>query len=120
MASKDISCDATIISKPFYHTDITCRDFSVNGYNKNSTIARCVLMYYSNEIYIWGWRFPGNTEMNFAHSSALEVPTERSCSMKIIIYDDMVEFMANRYDNVKGKMQIFTTLSDKPILLVPI
>ena len=100
----DISCDQKITSKPFYHQEFECRDFSANGLT-NKTIVSCALMYYNIPIFRFGWIFVSNVENNWVHPISMRAPDLRSCSMKLNLHDDIIETISKFYDEVKGKMQ---------------
>ena len=102
----DISCDQKITSKPFHHQEFECRDFSATEH-RNKTIAGCSLMYYTWTMYEFGWNYNKNVENNWVHPISIKEPTDRSCSMKLNLHNDIVETIPKFYDQVKGKMQHF-------------
>ena len=100
----DISCDTKITSKPFHHQEFECRDFSASGHS-NKIIASCELKYYAFPMFRFGWNYDKNVENNWVHPISIEEPTDRSCSMKLNLHNDITETTSKFYDEVKGKMQ---------------
>ena len=102
-SSDDISCDQKIASKPFYHQEFECRDYSATEL-RNKTIASCSLFYYGFPMFEFGWNYNKNVENNWVHPIIIE-PTDRSCSMKLNLHNDIVATISKFFDQVQGKMQ---------------
>ena len=104
-STPDISCDQTIKSSPQYHYEIACQDFSPHGYTNGTLIDVCELNTYGNTAYYWGWNYHVNTDLNWVHPISLDAPTERSCSMKLKLYngtDGIQDYLENQHNRVTG------------------
>ena len=103
-AYKDISCQQTLTNDEEHGAiyDVTCTDFSSPVKQKNR-IDSCVLMFFSEDLFSWGWSFPVNTNFDWIHPVALRPPTNNSCSMTIRPSDELTTNVGNRHDNSKGK-----------------
>ena len=98
-ATKGVSCHQTVTNGVIH--DITCTDFSSPDQQKG-TISSCSLWYYMHTLYTWGQKYGANDENNMVHVVEAREPTERSCSIKVLLYDDILDTLENNYDKQKG------------------
>ena len=98
-ATKGVSCHQTVIDGVVH--DITCTDFSSPD-QKKETISSCSLWYYQLPLYTWGPKYDFNNENNNVHIVEAREPTERSCSIKAVLHDDIIDFIERVHDKQKG------------------
>ena len=99
-ATKGVSCHQTVTDGVVY--DITCTDFSSPDEQKEK-ISSCDLILYGNIVYTWGRKYGHNTELfNWVHVVEAREPTERSCSIKAVLHDDIFDYIENNADKQKG------------------
>ena len=97
--TKGVSCHQTVTDGVVH--DITCTDFSSPDEQKE-TIASCNLMVYVQTAYTWGRKYGENTYYNWVHVEEAREPTERSCSIKAVLHDDIINFLERFYDEQPG------------------
>ena len=102
--TKGVSCHQTVTDEIVH--DITCTDFS--SHQQKNTISSCTLWLYDVPFYTWGWNDYAKTVANskklksWVHVVAAMEPTERSCSIKAVLYDDILDALGRMYDKQKG------------------
>ena len=99
-ATKGVSCHQTVTDGVVY--DITCTDFSSPDEQKE-TISYCNLwLHNSISLYTWGQKYGANDENNWVHVVEAREPTERSCSIKVVLHDDLLDSLDKNWDKQKG------------------
>ena len=98
-ATKGVSCHQTVTDGVVY--DITCTDFSSPDEQKE-TISYCSLVYNWGGLYTWGQKYVANDENNWVHVVEAREPTERSCSIKVVLHDDILDHLDKNWDKQKG------------------
>ena len=97
--TKGVSCHQTVTNGVIH--DITCTDFSSPDQQKEK-ISSCRLWYYQLPLYTWGPKYDFNNENNNVHIVEAREPTERSCSIKAVLHDDILDTLETKYDKQKG------------------
>ena len=112
-ATKGVSCHQTVTDEII--NDITCTDFSLPDQQKE-TISYCSLHWYSSPIHNWGWKYGDSKyavnleacKYNWINVVEAREPTGRSCSIKVMLHDDVIEVIGANLDKQKGIMIIYS------------
>ena len=98
-ATKGVSCHQTVTDGVVH--DITCRDFSSPDEQKE-TISYSSLVFNYIGLFTWGQKYAANDEYNWVNVVEAREPTERSCSIKVVLHDDIFDSLDKNWDKQKG------------------